>query len=274
MQKLFLSFMMLSCCSLLSAQTVKLKKMWEAKEQLPVPESVLYDAYRQVLFVSLIDGAGNAKDGKGGIAQLNKDGSLKNVSWITGLNAPKGMALYKDILYVADITAIVLIDVVTGNIIDEIEVPRAVFLNDVTVDQQGAVYVSDTRENKIYCLRDGKVSLFLENVESVNGLKSIGSDLYALAGKELWKIDAQKKITVLAKGFEQNGDGLEPVGNGDFLVTCWAGIIYYVKADGQIEKLQDVQGKMNTADLGYDADNKVIYIPTFNNNSVIAYTLQ
>ncbi|NGM61189.1 ATP-binding protein [Sphingobacterium sp. SGG-5] len=274
MQKLFFIVVTLLCYGPISAQTVQLKKIWEAKEQLPVPESVLYVPARQELFVSLIDGAGNVKDGKGGIALLNTDGSLKNASWITGLNAPKGMALHRDILYVADITAVVLIDIVSGNIIDEIEVPGAVFLNDATADNNGGVYVSDTRENKIYYIKDGKVSLFLENVGSVNGLKSIGKDLYALAGKELWKIGVDKKVSIVAKGFEQNADGLEPVGNGDFIVTCWAGLIYYVKADGQVEKLQDVQGKMNTADLGYDAANRVMYIPTFNNNSVIAYQLK
>ncbi len=274
MQKLFFFLTVLFCCSTISAQTVKLQKVWEAKEQLPVPESVLYVPARQELFVSLIDGAGNVKDGKGGVAILNKDGSLKNATWITGLNAPKGMALHRDILYVADITAVIGIDIVSGNIIDEIEIPGAVFLNDVTADHNGGVYVSDTRENKIFYVKDGKASLFMENVTSVNGLKHIGSDLYALAGKELWKIDANKKSTIVAKGFAQNGDGLEPVGNGDFLVTCWAGLIYYVKADGQIEELQDVQGKMNTADLGYDVVNKIVYIPTFNNNSVIAYQLK
>ncbi len=274
MQKLFFFLMMLLCCGSISAQTVELQKLWEAKEQLPVPESVLYVPARQELLVSLIDGAGNVKDGKGGIAILNKDGSLKNATWITGLNAPKGMALHKEILYVADITDVVVIDIVSGNIIDEIEVPGAVFLNDATADNYGGVYVSDTRENKIYYIKDGKVSLFLENVNSVNGLKSIGSDLYALAGKELWKIDVNKQISTVAKGFEQNADGLEPVGNGDFLVTCWSGLIYYVKADGQIEKLQDAQGKMNTADLGYDATNRIMYIPTFNSNSVIAYQLK
>lgn len=274
MQKLFLFLTMVFCADSIFAQTTKLQKIWEAKEQLPVPESVLYVPARQELFVSLIDGSGNVKDGKGGVALLNKDGSLKNATWITGLNAPKGMALHRDILYVADITAVIGIDIVSGNVIDEIEIPDAVFLNDVTTDDNGGVYVSDTRANKIYYVKGGKASLFLENVPSVNGLKHIGSDLYALAGKELWRIDANKKVSVVAKGFAQNADGLEPIGNGDFLVTCWAGLIYYVKANGQIEELQDVQGKMNTADLGYDAKNKIVYIPTFNNNSVIAYQLK
>lgn len=255
-------------------QTPSLEKVWEASQGLPVPESVLYEAGKGMMYVSLIDGSGTEKDGKGGVALLNPDGSVKNGSWITGLNAPKGLALYKGLLYIADINTVVVADVVTGNIIDEIEIKDAVFLNDVTADDNGNVYVSDTRDNKIYQIRNGNYSLYLDGVTDVNGLKHLNGFLYALAGPELWKIDSNKKVQVIAKGFEQGGDGLEPVGNGDFLVTCWAGLIYYVKADGTLTKLQDVQGKMNTADLGYNAKERILYIPTFNNNSVIAYRLK
>lgn len=274
MKKIFLVLGLASVIFTTQAQTHKLEKIWEADQGLPVPESVLYDASKGLLYVSLIDGSGSEKDGKGGVALLNPDGSVKNANWITGLNAPKGLALYKGLLYIADINSVIVSDVVTGNIIDEVEIKGSTFLNDVTVDDNGVVYVSDTRDNKIYQIRNGNSSLYMENVPSVNGLKHLNGSLYALAGPELWKIDANKKTQVVAKGFEQGGDGLEPVGNGDFLVTCWPGLIYYVKADGGIEKLQDVQGKMNTADLGFNAKERILYIPTFNNNSVIAYRLK
>ena len=114
----------------------------------------------------------------------------------------------------------------------------------------------------------------MDNVNAANGLKHIGADLYVLAGKELWRVNAQNEIAVVAKGLEQNGDGIEPVGNGDFLVTCWPGLIYHIKADGTLTKLLDVQGKMNTADLGFNPEQKVLYIPTFNSNSVVAYQLK
>src|SRR5690606_23607408 len=125
-----------------------------------------------------------------------------------------------------------------------------------------------------YRLINDVPELYLEEVPGANGLKAIGTDLYILAGKELWKLGENKKKTIIASGLEQGGDGIEPVGNGDFLVTCWPGIIYYIKANGQLEKLLDVQGKMNTADLAYDAKSKTLYIPTFNNYSVIAYELR
>lgn len=248
------------------------KVIWESPNLL-VPESVLYHETQKSLYVSLIDGAANVKDGKGGIAILNADGSVKNANWVKGLNAPKGLAFYKNTLYVSDIDAVVSIDVLTGKIIDKVAIENAVFLNDVTVDKKGVVYVSDTRTNKVYRINDGKSELYLENVTNANGLKWIDKNLYVLSDSELLKFDNKKNKSVIAKGFEKPGDGVEQLKNGDFIVSCWAGLIYYVKANGEITKLQDVQGQMNTADLGYNPKENLLYIPTFNHNSVIAYKL-
>ncbi|WP_113653777.1 NHL repeat-containing protein [Pedobacter namyangjuensis] len=270
----FLSVLALLFVSNVNAQTIKLEKLWEAKEQLPVPESVVYVAEKKELYVSLIDGEGNVKDGKGGVAILNLDGSVKNATWITGLNAPKGMAIYKGKLYVADITAVVCIDLSNGKIIEKIEVPNAIFLNDIAIDKKGVVYVSDTRTNKIHRIANGQSTVYLENVMAANGLKFVKDDLYALAGPELIKFDKNKNKTVIASGFEKSGDGLERLPNGDFLVTCWAGIIYHVRKDGTKDKLLDVQGKMNTADIGFDPKANTLWVPTFNANSVVAYQLK
>ncbi|SOD12282.1 ATP-binding protein [Pedobacter xixiisoli] len=270
-----IAFIALGLISNYSNAQIKLSApIWEAKNNLPVPESVLYKADTKELYVSLIDGAGNVKDGKGGIAILNLDGSMKNAEWITGLNAPKGLAIYKNTLYVADITAVVSIDIRSAKIKNKLEIDSAVFLNDITVDEKGTLYVSDTRTNKIHQVKKNKHSLYLKNATSANGLKWIKNELFVLAGTELWKIDSKKEIKIIAKGFEKVGDGLEPIGNGEFIVTCWAGIIYHIKADGTMHKIQDVQGKMNTADIGYNPQDKIIYVPTFNQNSVIAYQLK
>lgn len=248
------------------------KPIWESKN-LPVPESVLYCAAEKKLYVSLIDGVGNVKDEKGGIAILNPDGTVLNGNWVEGLNAPKGLARYKNTLFVADITAVVSIDIPSGKIINKLEIENAIFLNDVTLDNKGVIYVSDTRANTVHRIKNGKSELYLENVNSANGLKWINKKLYALANTELLKIDEKKNRSIVAKGFEKQGDGLEQLKNGDFIVSCWAGLIYYVKANGEIRKMQDVQGQMNTADLGYNEKENILYIPTFNHNSVIAYKL-
>ena len=96
-------------------------------------------------------------------------------------------------------------------------------------------------------------SLYLENMKGVNGLKAIGSELLIGAGKNFIKADQNKTITPIAE-LPQAIDGIEPVGNGDYLLTSWGGYIYYVSARGQIETLLETyQQKKNTADIGYDA---------------------
>lgn len=274
MEKILITFLVTFILSgtCVTAQQ-SLSKVWETK-QLPVPESVLYHEKNDLLYVSLIDGGGNEKDGKGGVAILNPDGSVKQLGWVEGLNAPKGLAAYKGTLFVADLTALVSIDMKTGKIIHTLEIDSAVFLNDVTADNKGMVFVSDTRTHIIYSVKDGKYEVYLRDVTNVNGLKWIDENLYVLAADKMLKVDQQKNITVVTSGFEKGGDGLEQLSNGDYIVTCWPGIIYYVKADGSFQKLQDVQGQMNTADLGYNSKTGVIYVPTFNQNSVIAYKLE
>lgn len=74
------------------------KPLWESKP-LAVPESVLYSAEDKKLYVSLIDGAGNVKDGKGGVAVLNTNGTIINMKWVENLNAPKGLARYQNTLF-------------------------------------------------------------------------------------------------------------------------------------------------------------------------------
>lgn len=198
-----------------------LEKIWQTAADIPVPESVLKSKKSQILYVSQIDGDASTADGKGAIGKLNTDGETINLNWVTNLNAPKGMGIYRDKMYVADLTDVVVININNGKIIKKIPVQGSKFLNDITINDKGIVYVSETRLNKVYCLKNDIPEVYLENIKSANGLKAIGTDLYILAGPELLKVDYKKNIIKIAEGFELGGDGIEPIGNGDFLVSCW-----------------------------------------------------
>src|SRR4030095_1096992 len=101
----------------LSAQKHKLVKLWETDTLLKVPESVLYDAANGVLYAANIDGTDPwGKDGKGSIGKIAMDGKIIAVDCVPGLNAPKGMGIYKGKLYVADLTNLVVIDTKKGAI--------------------------------------------------------------------------------------------------------------------------------------------------------------
>ena len=254
------------------AQNHTLEKLWETDSVIAIPESVL--PVNEMLYVALIDGGSWVADGKGGIGKLTRDGKIIDTSWITGLNAPKGMGIFKERLYVADMSEVVVIDIKKNKVERKIAIDSAKGLNDITITSEGIVYVSDSKTTKIWRIENDKPALYLDSMKGVNGLKAIGDELYIGSGKLFLKADAKKQITKIAE-VPQGIDGIEPVGNGDFLLTAWAGYIWYVSADGKVETLLETyQQKKNTADLGYDQQKQILYVPTFNAKTVVAYSLK
>jgi len=265
------------CFSLVSinAQKATVQKLWATDTILKVPESVLVDDKENCLWVSNIDGAANGKDGKGSISKLSKTGTPINLDWITGLNAPKGMAKYKQELYVADLTELVVIDIKKGVIKNKIKVEGSVFLNDVTVNKNGAVFVSDSRTGKVHRYENNMVTIEVENLQGPNGLLSIDDQLLILDRGSLLSVTPGGTISKIMDGMDPSTDGIEKVAPNQYIVSCWNGIVYFVEAGAQKITLFDTRSeKINSADIGYDAKNKIIYVPTFLKNSVVAYQLQ
>ena len=272
--KMLITVVLFHLPALLIAQQHRLEKLWETDSVVAVPESVLPYAKTNMLFVSLIDGGGWDADGKGGIARLSPDGKQYDSTWVSGLNAPKGLGMYGDRLYAADISEVVVVNIATGKIEKKIAIDSATGLNDITVTDRGIVYVSDSRKARIWRIENDKPVLYLDNIKGVNGLKAISDYLLIGAGKNFMKADKNKAITRLAE-IPQSIDGIEPVGNGDYIVTAWAGYIFYVYADGHTEPLLDTHlEKKNTADIGYDSVKKTLFVPEFNGKRVAAYRLQ
>src|SRR5918912_133084 len=138
----------------------KVNKLWETPANLKNPESVAYAAKQNVLFVSNVNGKPDQKDQNGFISKVSpSNGSIIELNWITGLNAPKGITISNNNskLYVSDITDLVEIDIASGKMVKRFNAPGSTFLNDVVSDNQGNVYVSDTRTTTIYKL-DAKLA--------------------------------------------------------------------------------------------------------------------
>ena len=233
MKKFFLIASIVTAAAV-NAQTHQLEKIWETDTIVAVPESVLPDFKQNILYVSLIDGGGWDKDGKGGVAKLSPHGKNYNGTWITGLNAPKGLGMHNNKLYAADISEVVVIDMKKGKIEKKIVIEGASGLNDITVSNKGIIYVSDSRTGRVWKIENDQPSLYLENINGVNGLKAVGNDLYIGGGQNFIKADNNKHLTTIAK-LPQSIDGIEPVGNGDFILTAWPGYIFYVSANGSVE---------------------------------------
>ena len=211
----------------------------------------------------------------------------RGASWITGLNAAKGLRSHAGRLWVSDISQLVEIDITQGRILRRIDVPDAQFLNDVACDAEGAVYVADTFGAKIYRYREDRVEVFAEGeeLEHPNGLLVVDDALLVAAwGRpegdvgtkvpgRLFALDlktAHKSlITTEPLG---NLDGLERVAEGRYLVSDWNSgkILYVTRAGGSRLVMQLPKG---AADIGYIPDQRVLIVPQMLGNRVTAFRL-
>ncbi|MFV0605023.1 MAG: YncE family protein [Niabella sp.] len=249
------------------AQNHLLLSVWQSDSILATPESVL--PYQEKLYISLINGAPWEDDGIGGIGIMKMDGTAYNGNWIKGLSAPKGMGIIGNKLYVADINRVAVIDIKKGEINKTIPIPGSVNLNDITIAKK-TVYVSDSKAGRIWQIKKDKPTLYLDDVPRTNGLKYINNELFYGEGKNFRKINKKKNITTIVT-LPQEIDGIEQLANGDFIVSSWPGYIYYVYANGKYEIIMETHKmKINTADIGLDKKNNIIFVPTFFDKRILA----
>ena len=281
----------------------KANKLWETSDDLKTPESVLYAPKQDILFASNIDGKPDQKDQKGFISRVSpSNGSIIELNWITGLSAPKGMAISNNnnsILYVSDITDLVKIDIASGKIIKRFNAPGSAFLNDVASDNQGNIYVSDTGTNTIYKLdtnikdnnNNKSLQVWLQSPElnGPNGLhvdnnknKLIVASLgdFSKPGAGMKVIDIKNK-TISSLGEEGTTspfgglDGIESDASEThyYVTDNPAGKVYTVNADGTgYGTLIDLQTQ-GAADLGFIPGQSTIIIPLMQDNKLVAYKL-
>lgn len=211
---------------------------------------------------------------------------MQDAEWVTGLNAPKGLVQHRNLLYVSDIDQLVSIDVDTGEIIGTWDAQDAQFLNDLAVDEDGRVYVSDMLTDSIYRLDGDTLSLWLQDeaLQHPNGLQIDGNRLLVAPwGKDLQDdfstkvpghliaVDVTtKSISTIGSGEPVgNLDGLESDGQGNWFVTDWmAGALYHIDEDGNADLLMDMN--QGSADLGVINSEAMVLVPMMMDNKVIA----
>ena len=264
----------------------QVQKLWETPAQLKTPESVLHEPTENVLFVSNMDGKPDEKDGHGFISKVSPtNGTIVELNWVAGLNAPKGMAVGDDSnkLYVSDITDLVEIDIPNGQITNRYTAPGSIFLNDVASDKQGNIYVSGTGTDSIYKLDNSNRSslqVWLQNPElnSPNGLYIDNStNKLVVVGGSVSLIDLDN-MTIDNLGIQVPTEGLDGIvgdtGEDLYYVTDWsAGKVYAIDSDGtDYRTLIDLQ-RQGTADLELITSERMVIIPLMQDNKLVAYRI-
>ena len=199
------------------------KLLWETKG-LAQPELVVVDPATGAIYVSNIVGAVMQKDGNGFIAKLNGDGKVVTRQWVKGSYSPTGLALHDRTLYVADVDQLVEINAASGEIVKRYPAKGATFLNDVAIDPDGTVYVSDTPSNTIWRLKDGSFEPWLadDKLNGPNGLLVQGDTLVVASLGKIPGVGQKQELAGLSlislkdQSVTKLGDGW-PIGNLDGL---------------------------------------------------------
>lgn len=254
------------------------------------PESVLWDSTRDVYFVSNINGNPIAKDGNGFISVIDPAGTLRDSAFIKGLNAPKGMAIVHDTLWVTDIDVVRGFNARTNAPVATIPVPGAVFLNDIAAAPDGSLYITDTA---IRFGDQGPEHVGTDQIFRIAPDRTVSSalksDTLARPNGITWDAANQRFVIVSFGGGTLRGwktgettttslgtgpgmfDGVEIAG-GAIWVSSWADSSVYRYADG--EGTNVIQGVPSPADIGYDAKRNRVLIPVFMENRVEIWQVQ
>jgi len=254
------------------------------------PESVLWDSTLDVYFVSNINGNPAAKDGNGFISVIDPAGTMRDTVFIKGLNAPKGMAVVGDTLWVTDIDVIRGFNARTEAPVATVPIPGAVFLNDIAAAPAGSLYITDTAirfgaqgpehvgTDQIFRVApDRKVSSALktDSLARPNGITWDAANqrfvIVSFGGGTIraWK-PGETTTTALGTG-PGMFDGVE-IAHGALWVASWADSSVYRYADGRGTSL--IKGVQSPADIGYDAKRKRVLIPVFLGNTVEIWQVQ
>lgn len=261
-----------SCCTsqlATSEPAPELEQLWVSTD-FSSPEGVAF--FGDTLLISNVVGDATQRDGKGWISRVSKEGKILEEKWVSGLNAPKGMAVHNGLLYVADIDTFHIINIETGEHISSFTIEGAGFLNDVTV-WNGDVYVSDSARKTIHKLNENGYQPWLTApiLSGVNGLLGHEDRLIASTMTKglLVSINADGIIEELASGMV-DADGIASLGNGNFLVSSWTGRIWHVGSDGTATSIVDTQAQgINQNDLTKVGD--MIVVPNWSPGTVTAW---
>ncbi|MET0593482.1 MAG: hypothetical protein ABW133_12330 [Polyangiaceae bacterium] len=255
------------------------------------PESAFYDETNDRYLVSNINGKPWEADGNGYISVLSPDGTVTTPKWIAGgvkkvkLDAPKGMAIVGNILYVADITVVRKFDVKDGAPKGEIAIPGSTFLNDVSASPDGKIYVSDTGvkaefapagTDAVYVIEKDKVKPIakMKDLGGPNGVLATADGVLVVTfgTGELYKLDGDGKRKDITPVGEGGLDGI--VAQGDnLLVSSWkANAIYRGKLHGNFEIV--VPNVKAPADIGFDKKRSRVLVPRFMDDAVEAYDVK
>jgi hypothetical protein len=259
------------------------------------PESARYDEQRDVWYVSNVNGLPSATDGNGFITRISGDFETVDTLWVAGgtngvqLDAPKGMAIVGDTLWIADIAVIRGINVLDGSLVASIPVPGALFLNDISYSTDGALYLTDTGlaftpagmthpgPDRVFRLMGREVTEALRFADAP-GPNGIAMDMergnlviVSLASPTIYRWTIGDSLADSVASGPGSFDGVAVLADGRVLMSSWADSTVHVLDGGVLSPL--LRGLPTPADLGVDTMRGHLGVPLFGSGRIEFWTI-
>ncbi|HKK45851.1 MAG TPA: hypothetical protein VJ964_10035 [Balneolaceae bacterium] len=282
MNKYFTSFMGAVIAFGLSI-TVQAQSITKTIEGFAHPESVVESG--NYLYVGNVGNElqPSAKDGDGFISKVNvSTGKVEQLHFLPNgdatLNAPKGLTIADNTLYLADINRVMGFDLDSGKMVFELNIPEASFLNDVVAGDSQTLYVSGTSLGKIARINIPKQSyefLDIPMIKGANGLDlstdkttlycvGFGADNQPNGRITEIELDPLKAKTI--GNYQGLLDGAQ-LYNGKLYFSDWKsenkGIINILDLQSNHVSMLDLSQTIGgPADFYLDQNSSILYVPS------------
>ena len=249
------------------------------------PESAVFDPVTNRYFIS--------NYGSGNIIQIDSAGV--KTYFQKGFSKLLGMIIYDNVLYVVDNPETVRgFNITDGKPVMELKIEEAQFLNDITVDDSGFLYVTDSRGAVVFKIdiTNQSYSLFIKTIsEDPNGIiyDKFNNRLLVCHFRENAQIDQvnlkdTSTSTVALTGFD-NLDGITLDESGNCYVSSWSkgnfsdgfkkeGVI--IKYDNLFKQKPEIiyNGLLGPADIYFNISKNELVVPLFLEDDVMYLSLK
>ena len=259
------------------------------------PESVRYDPDQDVFFISNVNGGMSSRDGNGFIMRVSAARPDTGLVFVRSghdgvtLDAPKGLAITGDTLWVTDIDVVWGFDRRSGARVAMVDLRPlgARFLNDIAAAPDGSLWLTDTGievdprgripvgGDRIFRIGAGHAVTVVVEGDSLHEPNGITWD----SARGRWVVlpfqDLQNYIFLMdSAGMTRlpivpgrgQFDGVEALPGRKLLVSSWGDSAVYLVTDSSSRRL--LTGLVQPADMGVDTKRGILAVPLPNRDEV------
>ena len=256
--------------------------LWRS-ENVARPEAVHVPAGSDWAYIGNQSGDGEETDppGQGYVSRLNLVTGEWQARWADGFDDPLGIVSQAGRIYMVDAGRhVIVLHADTGEELDRwsLEVDN-VFLNDIAIDPDGRIWVTDTRGGRVFGLVDGAWRQMLEGdpFTGANGIEYVDGWIYVVCSSgvgNLVRVQPDTLATEVLLEGEGSLDGVVTDGRGGLVLSDLRGRLLHWSEAGGLTVLDGYEGEeIMLNSIGGTPDGRFIFAPHWASSQLSAYEI-